>query len=141
MTLPDLCIISCGAAKTRTTTSAHRLYTGNYFKTQLAWARSHYPTRKIRILSAKHGLLKLTDKVAPYDLRMGNPGSVTAQTLAAQLPHKAHIVTSCGADYLAPLQEAATIRGCTITVPFSNYPGMGYKAQAMKRATRKDRNV
>lgn len=141
MDIPDICIISCGSAKTRTANSAHRLYTGSYFKIQLAWARSHYPASKIRILSAKHGLLKLTDKVAPYDLRMGNPGSITAEALATQLPYGARLVTSCGADYLAPLQKAATVRGCTIDTPFSHYPGMGYKAQAMKRATRKDRNV
>lgn len=141
MVIPDLCIISCGSAKTRTATSAHRLYTGSFFKLQLAWARSHYPARKIRILSAKYGLIKLTDKVAPYELRMGTPGCITAQDIAPQLPHKAHIITSCGADYLTSLQEAATMRGCTITIPFSNHPNIMHKAHAIKRATRKDRHV
>jgi len=34
MVIPDLCIISCGSAKTRTATSAHRLYPGMGYKAQ-----------------------------------------------------------------------------------------------------------
>lgn len=139
--MTTLCIISCDKAKLPTPAAAHRLYTGGYFKTQLAWARSHYPVSSIRILSAKHGLIKLTDVLHPYDVKMGQPGSITAEQIALQLPQGAHIITSCGSAYLKRLRVAAEAQQCTLEVPFDGYPGMGHKASAMKRATRPGRNL
>lgn len=137
--MTELCIISCGKAKLPIPTTAHRLYTGSYFKIQLAWARSHYPAHKIRILSAKHGLIKLTDTIHPYDVEMGKPGSITTEHIATQLPTNTHIITTCGSAYLTRLQAAAEMNDCTITAPFTGHTWMGPKVQAMKKATRKTR--
>lgn len=131
--MTEVCVISCGSAKLAAPTAAHRLYTGSYFRMQLRWARSRYPADRIRILSAKYGLVRLTDRLAPYDLLMGAPGSVTADQIAERLPAGATIVTSCGAKYLKPLRAAAAMTGCTVVEPFSAGRGMGHKMQMMKQ--------
>ena len=42
------------------------MYTGELFKKSLAYAKSLHP-RQIYILSAKYGLLKLSDMIEPYN--------------------------------------------------------------------------
>jgi cytoplasmic iron level regulating protein YaaA (DUF328/UPF0246 family) len=42
------------------------MYTSSLFKKNLTYAKSLKPS-EIYILSAKHGLLKLTDEIEPYD--------------------------------------------------------------------------
>jgi hypothetical protein len=59
-------LISCGKKKLPHRAPAADLYTGPLFKLSLAYAR-RLGSRSIYILSAKHGLLPLTKKVAPYD--------------------------------------------------------------------------
>jgi hypothetical protein len=44
------------------------LYTGPFFRQCLGYARAVAQDADIRILSPRHGLLKLTDVVAPYDV-------------------------------------------------------------------------
>lgn len=138
--MTEVCVISCGLRKVSATTAAHRLYTGSYFRAQLEWARSRYPAGRIRILSAKYGLVRLTDQISPYDLKMGMPGSITADRLAdqivEQLPAGATIVTSCGAKYLKPLRAAAAMTGYTVVEPFPNAGKMGKKKALIIKATR-----
>lgn len=131
-----LTIITCGSAKLPHHAQARHLYTGSYFRAQLEWALATTPPSRIRILSAKHGILKLTDTIEPYDLRMGEPGSVTADQIAHQLPEDVEAITSAGQAYLQPLREAISIKGGKLEVPFNNVGGMGKKIQAMKRASR-----
>jgi hypothetical protein len=38
----------------------------------------------VRILSAKHGLIGLTDIIAPYNRKLGDPSSITESTLTEQ---------------------------------------------------------
>jgi hypothetical protein len=77
-----LAIIPCGARKREGTHPASDLYTGPYFRAALGWARRNADT--ILILSAKHGLIPLDYPVESYDLKMGDPDSVTVLTLRMQ---------------------------------------------------------
>lgn len=80
-----LVIIPCGASKLPTAAAAAELYTGSMFKDALRTALSMTSEDNIRIMSAKHGLLKLDQIVEPYELKMGQPGSVSLDALRYQL--------------------------------------------------------
>ena len=58
--------ISCVSKKLSYKARAQDLYISPLFKLNLAYAKQLKPD-KVFILSAKHGLLGLNDKVAPYD--------------------------------------------------------------------------
>lgn len=81
-----LVIVSCGGVKREHPTDAHNLYIGNYFKAArraadaLIRGENDYQV----ILSAKYGLLDLHDVIAPYEMRMGQPGAVSVDTIAYQ---------------------------------------------------------
>lgn len=63
---------------------AYALYLGSYYRACLYYALSLVGREQIFILSAKYGLLALRDVVEPYDLKMGQKGSVTAQQISEQ---------------------------------------------------------
>ena len=65
--------ISCGAKKRTEPCVAAEMYTGYFFQTCLAYARSLSP-RKIYILSAQYGVLELTDKIKPYNKNLNSAG-------------------------------------------------------------------
>lgn len=58
--------ISCVSKKLSRKAKAQDLYVSPLFKLNLAYAKKLKPN-KIFILSAKHGLLRLTDVITPYD--------------------------------------------------------------------------
>lgn len=82
--LGRLVVIPCGSAKRPTPAPAAELYTGPYFRSCLAWARSVVPDGQIRILSARHGLVELTRELAPYDVRWFGPGCIELADLELQ---------------------------------------------------------
>lgn len=135
--MTTLGVISCGSAKLDRPAPAHRLYTGTYFAAQLAWARARFPVDRIRILSAKHGLVGLGERLEPYDLKMGQPGSVTADRIAAALPPGATIITTCGEVYLKPLRAAADMTNCTVVAPFTGAGKMGKKKRLIMLDTQR----
>ncbi len=53
------------------------MYIGSYHKMCQRYARSLAPVENIYILSAKYGLLQMTDVIEPYSLTLGQPGCVT----------------------------------------------------------------
>lgn len=79
-------IIPCGAAKAPVECPARDLYVGGMFRNALDAASSDaFDTgATVLILSALHGLITLDTVIAPYDVKMGDAGSVTADTVAAQ---------------------------------------------------------
>lgn len=127
----ELFVISCGGTKLATPAPAHRLYSGSYFQLQLRWARSQCSVDRIRVLSARYGLVPLTERLVPYDLRMGAPGSVTAAQIAEALPPRVTVVTSCGDTYVRPLREAVRMVGGTLSEPLKSARGMGPKRSLM----------
>ncbi|MCI0339330.1 MAG: YaaA family protein [Acidobacteria bacterium] len=77
-------IISCGKQKLTCPALARELYTGLYFKATLGYALTIAPVENIFVLSAKYGLVRLDDRLKPYDLKMGEAGSVTCQKVLRQ---------------------------------------------------------
>ncbi|WP_214514939.1 DUF6884 domain-containing protein [Rhodococcus sp. WY5] len=101
---PPLVVVPCGAAKAPCAAPAGELYRGSYHRLCLRAAKALTSPDFIRILSAKHGLLALDTVVEPYDLRLGKPGSITAEDLVAQagqqglLGHR-EVAILAGRDY------------------------------------------
>jgi hypothetical protein len=78
-----LVVVPCSRAKLDTPAPAGRLYTGPL---HLAARRAaeRMRARRVLVLSARHGLVDLDTVIEPYDLAMGDPGSVVRETLARQ---------------------------------------------------------
>ncbi|MGW9031741.1 DUF6884 domain-containing protein [Streptomyces sp. NPDC055722] len=75
----------CGSAKRSVASEAERLYTGSYHGACRAAADALTAAGgTVLILSALHGLVPLNQVIEPYELRMGQSGSVTAEHLRAQ---------------------------------------------------------
>ena len=62
-------LISCVSKKLRYKAQAQELYISSLFKMNLVYAKTFSPDQ-IYILSAKYGLLELTDQVEPYDVTL-----------------------------------------------------------------------
>lgn len=107
------CIIPCGAGKLDSPAPARDLYTGQMFRHTLAAAQAEADTigGRVLILSAKHGLIDLDTVVSPYEQKMGQAGSVTPGTIAAQalalgIDWGAQVYTFLPAAYYEPLDQA-----------------------------------
>jgi hypothetical protein len=126
-------LIPCGAAKQAQDAPAGELYTGSYHRAcRRAADALTAQGGTVVVLSALYGLVPLDQVLAPYDLRMGQPGSVTPARLAEQarglgLDQAADVTVLGGAAYTAAAltvwPEAAT--------PLAGLGGMGYQLQAL----------
>lgn len=109
MSAAPLVVIGCGAGKRSEPAPAADLYTGPYFRSCLATALAIAPHDRVLILSARYGLLALTDPIEPYDLTMGQPGAVTAARIAAQAAGRGllgvPVTALCSARYAAILSR------------------------------------
>lgn len=124
-------IIPCGAKKVSKKTTADKMYVGSYFKMNLKFALSVAPRSKIFILSAKHGLISLNTVLEPYNLKMGEPGSVSAQTIkkqAEELNLDDKIYALGGSLYVEALRSAG-LKVKAITMGL----GMGRQMQLLKQ--------
>ena len=135
-------VISCGAKKATTAQPAIDLYQGAFFVAMRKWARSVTKDRIIYIMSAKYGLLPASKVVEPYNLRMGQAGCVSVDTLQRQ-SRALHItyeqvIIVAGKTYLDIARQVWS----DLYAPFTATPrgvltpgmcGMGYQLQAMKQ--------
>lgn len=64
-------LISCVSKKLDRKSTAENIYISSLFKKNLTYSKSLNPS-EIYILSAEHGLLKLTDEIEPYDKTLNN---------------------------------------------------------------------
>lgn len=64
--MKNIVLISCVSKKLDRKSTAESIYTSSLFKKNLTYAKSLKPN-EIFILSAKYGLLKLTDEIEPYN--------------------------------------------------------------------------
>lgn len=78
-----LVIVPCSRAKLDTAAPAGHLYTGPLHAAARR-AAERLSARRVLVLSARHGLVDLNTVIEPYDLAMGEPGSVTTETLGRQ---------------------------------------------------------
>jgi hypothetical protein len=77
-------IIPCGSKKQNKASIAGRMYTGSYHRACLKYALSISSPKNIFILSAKYGLLRLTQVIQPYNLKMGEIGCVIPAQIRSQ---------------------------------------------------------
>jgi cytoplasmic iron level regulating protein YaaA (DUF328/UPF0246 family) len=134
-------IIPCGGAKLETPANARDLYIGSMYRDQLATALTMTTPENIRILSAKHGLIALDTIVEPYDLKMGQKGSVTSETLAGQLDEMLPKNETYLIDALLPKKYAAALEDATadhIENHFHGCAGIGYQKQVLKKIRTKE---
>ncbi|MGB3676067.1 MAG: DUF6884 domain-containing protein [Candidatus Nanopelagicales bacterium] len=104
---PELVIVPCGAKKKdESGQRADEIYTGTYHRLALKAARRLVPADRIRILSAKYGLLRLHQYLDPYELRLGDVAAVSEKDLRAQakmqwLQDVPNVTVLAGGDYAA----------------------------------------
>lgn len=133
-----LVIIPCGGKKDDRPRPAINLYQGSYFKACARFALSIVKPEQIRILSAKHGLLKIEQVIEPYDLRMGQKGCITAEQVRAQaaeqnLLDERDVIIAAGSDYARVALEVWK-QGEWI---LDGVGGMGYQIQHLNRLTKR----
>ena len=69
--MKKIVLISCVSKKLDRKSTAENIYISSLFKKNLTYAKSLNPS-EIYILSAEHGILKLTDEIEPYDKTLNN---------------------------------------------------------------------
>jgi hypothetical protein len=126
-------VIPCGAAKLDHAAPAAELYTGSYHRACARAAAALTATGgTVVILSALHGLVPLDRVLAPYEMRMGDSGSVTADVLREQarelgLDRADDVTILAGLSYTAPAlavwPHAAT--------PLAGLAGMGHHMRVL----------
>lgn len=84
----DYVVIPCGAAKASEPTTVENMYQGSMFKDALATARQLFTDDRILVLSAKYGLMSLDDFIEPYDVKLGDPGSISSDYLVPDISDK-----------------------------------------------------
>ncbi|RAO54413.1 DUF6884 domain-containing protein [Micromonospora saelicesensis] len=99
-------IVPCGVAKLDRPVPAGLLYTGSYHRA--CRRAADRIGGRLLILSARYGLLTPDTVIEPYELRMGQPGAVTAPTLYAQarrlgIDMAATVTVLAGRDYADPV--------------------------------------
>lgn len=74
-------VIPCGSEKATTAKPARDLYVSRHFQQTLAKVEAEAAATpgdvRVLILSAYHGLLPLDEVVEPYDVKMGDPLSIS----------------------------------------------------------------
>jgi hypothetical protein len=127
---PRVIIVSCGGRKNSSEqpVPAGERYTGSYHLAlrRAADALTHGGhTGRVLILSSLYGLLNLHDPTAPYDMRMGDEGSVSGEWLRQQ----AADLGILGADVtvLGPRAyvEASRAVWPELTAPLADARGIG----------------
>lgn len=79
----DLVVVPCGARKAPTPRAADMLYIGSYFRACYRAAVALGP-RRVLILSAKYGLVRPSQVIAPYEQTFGAAGAIDRSRLRAQ---------------------------------------------------------
>lgn len=125
-----LLVVPCSGAKLDRPAPAGELYRGTLTTMGLAAARriEHgHVNVTTSILSALHGLLDLEAVVEPYDLKMNEPGSITAEQLAGQLVEAGvqRVVAFTPNTYTAALEAACEVAGVELVAPLAGCRGIG----------------
>jgi hypothetical protein len=134
-------VVPCGAAKLDWAAPARVLYTGSMFRHVLRAAEGEAAATErdlgvdaeVLILSALHGLVRLDEVLEPYDVKMGDPGSITVEALAAQVPQvgmkwRDEVYAMLPKAYCARLTEAAYLADyINVQDVYEAAPGIGYQ--------------
>ncbi|WP_327411351.1 hypothetical protein OG458_42195 (plasmid) [Streptomyces sp. NBC_01281] len=129
---PRVIIVSCGGTKSAAEQPipAGERYTGSYHRALRRAANALTqagPLTRTYILSALHGLLALHDPITPYDLRMGDAGSVTSEQLHQQAADRG--ILDADVTVLGPRAYVALSRTVwpQLTDPLAGARGIGHQ--------------
>src|ERR1700684_3027805 len=138
MTRSKVCIVGCTAHKRDVPMRAEQLYCSDLFYKSRRYAQANFDTWLI--LSAKHGLVKPCDILAPYDCKLTTLSSAEQIQLAAHISQQAaglfekanvEITSICVEEYDHLLEQA--------NVNFTRSPEfalpIGNKLKSLGRAT------
>lgn len=132
-----IAFVSCSKTKASHKAPAAALYTSDLFRKSLLAALD--TSKKVYILSAKHGVLGLGDIICPYDItfkrmpraKRSEWGESTSGQLRKLL--RAGDVASfyCGEDYIGPLRRSIAQLGCRLDEPLSRL-SLGQRLQRLR---------
>lgn len=133
-----IAFVACSKTKAKEVMPAAALYTSPLFKKSLLAALDL--ADKVYILSAKHGLLSLSEPVAPYDITLKTMrrdarfawATSTGEQLAKVLRPRDTAIMLCGDEYLAPLRSKLEEIGVTLELPL-NKLSLGVRLQKLSR--------
>jgi uncharacterized protein DUF6884 len=113
---------------------AGAMYLGGYHRACRRAAAALTTPDRVLILSALYGFLPLEQVIEPYDLRMGQPGSVTTGRLREQaaelgVDRETSVVLLGGRHYT----EAALQVWTHARTPLAGVGGMGHQLQLLAR--------
>jgi len=132
MATSEATLIQCTNSKRDEPAPARDLYDESaYFRAMRKWAKQR--PGPWFILSAKHGLVRPSDVLAPYDERglTTAQAAAIAQQLAADGYDRIHV--TAGRDYTDPLIPALERRGLDVINHFSGEP-IGRRQKLLKEA-------
>lgn len=132
-------VVACGDRKAPAPAPARDLYTGSLFAHVLkgveaeaaATARDLGRPVTVLVLSALHGLVTLDTVLAPYDVRMGDEGSVTAEQVADTaadlgIEFGDEVYAFLPTAYREVLAEALATDDVAVHDSYEAAPGVGY---------------
>ncbi|NUC74769.1 hypothetical protein HTZ84_21130 [Haloterrigena sp. SYSU A558-1] len=139
-----LLVQSCSKSKNRPGKPVKplELYSGYFFKIIKKAIREgeFQDTIDICVLSAEHGLVDATDKIAYYDRRMTVERAtdlrpdVTAELRSRVTAHEYdHVIFNLGAEYRHAVGDLSDLRA---SVRYIDGEGIGQKGHALKRVVR-----
>lgn len=137
-----LVIIPCGNKKSDSPQRAEDLYIGGYFKACLRFAKAVTTPDRIRILSAKYGLLELDRIIAPYNLHMIAKSRITKEEIEKQaieqgLQDESNVIIAAGSEYAKVALQVWTDARWIL----KGVGGIGKQIQFLKIQTEKVKNV
>ena len=135
--MTQVAFVSCSKLKGEHKAPAAALYTSALFRKSLLAA--YEKSKKVYIISAKHGVLNLGDIIEPYDRTLKAMSradrTVWAETTSVQL---AKLLRSgdvinfyCGEEYIAPLRRKMTQIGARLVEPLSGL-SLGKRLQHLR---------
>lgn len=132
-------VVPCGAEKLDHAARAAELYTGSAFRhvynAALADARDLARDGvevRVLILSALHGLITPDTVIEPYNVKMGDPASITVDALAATaeaagIAYGDEVYALLPKAYRARLAEALGREYINVQDVYEAAPGIGYQ--------------
>ena len=133
-----IAFVACSKTKAKEVMPAAALYTSPLFKKSLLAALDL--ADKVYILSAEHGVLDLSEPVAPYDSSLKTMrrearlawGERTGDQLVKVLRPRDTAVMLCGEEYLAPLRPKLGEIGVALEMPLDKL-SLGVRLQKLSQ--------
>ncbi len=126
-------VVPCGAQKRETAAPADQLYTSQHFRLtyRAACKVAEDQDARVFILSALHGLVEPSAVLEPYDIKMGDAGSIKPPAIAEQLAaiNATTITTLLPRAYRQALEAA----GADVVDLYASAPGIGYQRAIASR--------